>query len=48
MMQIDVKNTFNNVSQVVIFRELCDVKGLLVCIIHFTKLFYGAHFSLYY
>ncbi len=37
MMQINVKNTFNNVSQVVIFRELCDVKGPLVHITLFTK-----------
>ncbi len=27
MMQVDVENNFNSVSQTVIFRELCDVKG---------------------
>jgi hypothetical protein len=48
MMQIDVKNTFNNVFQVVIFKEMCDVKGPLVHIILFTKLFFDAHLSLYY
>ncbi len=28
MMQVDVENIFNNVFLVVIFRELCDVRGL--------------------
>jgi len=48
MMQIDVKNVFNRISRATIFRELCVVKGPLVSIIPFTKLFYGAHFSIYY
>jgi hypothetical protein len=47
-MQIDVENTFNNISQVVIFRELCDVMGPFMNIIPFSRLFYGAHFSFYY
>ncbi len=33
MMQINVKNVFNNVSQAMVFRKLCDVKGHLVNII---------------
>jgi hypothetical protein len=48
MMQIDVENTFNNISQVVIFKELCDVMGPLVSIIPFSRLFYGVHSSFYY
>jgi hypothetical protein len=47
-MQIDVENAFSNISQIVIFRELCDVEGLLSNIVLFTKLFYGVHSSLYY
>jgi len=30
------------------FLELCDVGGLLVSIVPFTILFYGAHYSFYY
>jgi hypothetical protein len=47
-MQVNVKNIFNNISQVVIFRKLQDVKGPLVSIDPFTMLFYGVHFFLYY
>ncbi len=48
MMQINIENAFNNVFQVAIFRELCDAGGFLVNIVPFPKLFYRAHFSLYY
>jgi hypothetical protein len=48
MMQVNVKNAFNNVSETTIFRDLCDVWGPLTSIIPFIKLFYGAHSSLYY
>jgi hypothetical protein len=47
-MQVDIENTFNSVFQIVIFKELCDVNGPLVNIVPFTRLFYGAHSSLYY
>jgi hypothetical protein len=47
-MQVDVENTFNNISQVVICRKLCDVDGPLADIVPFSILFYGAHSSLYY
>jgi hypothetical protein len=46
-MQVHVENAFNNIFQVVIFRELQDVGGPLVIIILFSKLFYGAHSFLY-
>jgi hypothetical protein len=48
MMQVNVENAFNNIFQVIILRELCDVEGLLVNIVPFTKLFYGVHSSFYY
>jgi hypothetical protein len=48
MMQVDVENAFNNISQPIIFKELCDVKGPLANIVPFTKLFYGVHYYLYY
>ncbi len=49
MIQVNVENTFNNVFQTAIFKELCDVEGpLLASIIPVTMLFYGIHFSLYY
>jgi len=48
MMQVDIKNAFNDIFQVVIFRELCYVEEFLASIVPFTKLFYGAHFSFYY
>jgi hypothetical protein len=48
MMQVDVKNIFNNVYRTVIYRELRDVGGPLVNIIPFTKLFDDVHFSFYY
>jgi hypothetical protein len=35
-------------SRVVIFKEFCDVGGLLASIIPFTKLFYDVHSSFYY
>jgi hypothetical protein len=41
-------NVFNSVFQVAIFKELCDVKGLLTSIVPFTRLFYGVHSFLYY
>jgi hypothetical protein len=44
MMQI---NAFNNIFQIVILKELCDVKGPLANIVPFTKLFYGAHSYFY-
>jgi hypothetical protein len=44
-MHVEVKNAFNNISQTIIFRELCDAKGPLASIVPFTKLFYGVHFS---
>jgi hypothetical protein len=39
MMQIDVKNAFNDIFQVVVFKKLCDAKGLLVKIVPFIGLF---------
>jgi len=42
-MQVDVKNDFNGIFQIVIFKELCDAKGPLASIIPFTGLFYGVH-----
>jgi hypothetical protein len=48
MMKVNVKNVFNSVFQVVIFKKLCGVGGLLAGIIPFTKLFYGVHYFLYY
>jgi hypothetical protein len=48
MMQINAKNIFNNISQTVFFEELCDAKGPLTSIVHFTRLFNSAHFSIYY
>ncbi len=47
-MQVDVENIFNNVFQATIFKESCDVKGLLVSIVPFTNFFHGAHSFLYY
>jgi hypothetical protein len=44
MMKVNVDNAFNNIFQIVIFKELYDARGLLVSIVPFTKLFYGAHF----
>jgi hypothetical protein len=46
--QVNVENTFNNISQVVIFRKLCDVEGPLANIVPFSILFYGVHSSFYY
>jgi hypothetical protein len=48
VMQVDVENAFNNVSQTVIIKKLWDVKSPLANIISFTKLFCGVQFSLYY
>jgi hypothetical protein len=48
MMQVDIENTYNNVSQAIIFRELRDVEGPLANIVAFTMMFYGVHFSLSY
>jgi tRNA U38,U39,U40 pseudouridine synthase TruA len=47
-MQVDVENTFNNISRTIIFRELCDVGGHLANIVPFTRLFYGVHSFLYF
>ncbi len=51
-MQVDVKNIFNNVPQVIIFKKSCDVGGGggggLVSIVPFITLFYGVHSSFYY
>ncbi len=47
-MQINVENIFNNVFQIVIFKELCDDGGPFASIVPFTKLFYDTHFFLYY
>jgi hypothetical protein len=44
MMQVNVKNAFNNIFRIAIFKELQDVGGCLANIVPFTKLFYGAHF----
>jgi hypothetical protein len=44
-MQVNVENAFNSISQVVIFKELCDVGGALANIIPFNTLFCYAHFS---
>jgi hypothetical protein len=44
MMQVDIENTFNNTSQIDIFRKLWDAGGPLVSIMPFTSLIYGAHF----
>jgi hypothetical protein len=46
VMQINVKNVLNNIFQIVIFKELQDAESSLVNIVLFTKLSYGAHFSL--
>jgi hypothetical protein len=48
VMQVDFENAFDNISRIIIFKELCDAKGPLASIVPFTRLFYGAHFSLYY
>jgi len=48
MMQVNVKNAFNNIFQTTIFRKLQDAKRFLANIVPFTKLFYGAHSSFYY
>ncbi len=47
-MQVDVEKKFNSIFQVVIFKELCDVRGPLASIVPFTKLFYGIHSFFYY
>jgi len=47
-MKVNIENAFNNVSLAIILRKLCDVEGLLVNIVPFTMLFYGAHSSFYY
>jgi len=47
-MQVNVKNAFNGVSWIIVFKELWNVEGPLVNIGPFTKLFYDIHFSLYY
>jgi hypothetical protein len=48
VMQVDIKNAFNNIFQVAIFIKLQNAKGLLANIILFTQLFFGVHSSLYY
>jgi hypothetical protein len=47
-MQVNIKNVFNNVSQTIILKKLCDVKRPLANIVPFTRLFYGIHSSIYY
>jgi hypothetical protein len=47
-MKVNIENAFNNVFLAIIFRKLCDVEGVLVNIVPFTMLFYGAHSSFYY
>jgi hypothetical protein len=47
-MQVDIENVFNNIFQAVIFKKLQDAKRLLASIVPFTRLFNGAHSSLYY
>ncbi len=47
-MYVNIENAFNNVSQVVIFKELQDAKGYLAIIVFSSKLFYDVHSSLYY
>jgi len=48
MMQVDIKNVFNNVSPIIIVKKLCDVGGPLASIVPFTRLFYGVHSFIYY
>jgi len=48
VVEVDIEKTFNNVFQVVIFIELCDAEGPLTSVVPFTRLFYGAHFFLYF
>jgi hypothetical protein len=48
MIQIDIENTFNSISQVVIFKELQGAMELFAIIVPFTRLFYGAHSFFYY
>ncbi len=48
MMQVNIKHIFSSVSQVVIFKKLCDVEGTLANIVPFTRFFYDVHPSLYY
>jgi len=48
MVQVDIENIFKYVFQVIIFIELCDVEGHLTSIVPFTRLFYDAHFFLYF
>jgi len=48
VMQVNVKNTFDDVSWIIIIFKLRNVKGPLVNIVPFTKLFYDVHSSLYY
>ncbi len=48
MIQINVKNAFNNVFQIVILKKLCDVEKPLANIVSFTRLFYGVHSFIYY
>jgi hypothetical protein len=47
MMQLNIENTFNNISRATIFKKLCDAMGPLVNIAPFTKLFYGVDYSFY-
>jgi hypothetical protein len=47
-MQINIENAFNSIFWVIIFKKLCDAKGLLLNIAVFIKLFYVIHFSLCY
>jgi hypothetical protein len=39
MMQVDIKNIFNIVSQAIIFRKLCEAGGPLTNIVTFIMLF---------
>jgi len=48
VIQVEVNNVFNNVFQIVILKELCDVKGPLANIVPFTMLFSGIHSPIYY
>jgi hypothetical protein len=48
MIQIDIENTFNNISQIVIFKELQGARGFLAIITPFTKLFLRCLFFFYY
>jgi hypothetical protein len=48
MMQVHIKNIFNNIFRAIIFRKLCEIEGALANIVPFIMLFYGSHFFFFY